>query len=151
VSKGTPIELELSHVVKDSNIIVLVTYVEPFTEEVVVKTSDPTQFVPVFKKEGIIFNVKSVLKNTDKIEIPKTIRVPKSDWRRSLNIHKEKYAGGISKSYNLMQYKSEVKSMKHADILFLHHFQQTFELLAKNSFESQEALEKVTMLIAANK
>jgi hypothetical protein len=39
--------------------------------------------------------------------------------------------------------------MKNADILFLHHFQGTFELEAKGAFESAAALEKITMLIAA--
>ena len=39
--------------------------------------------------------------------------------------------------------------MKDADILFLHHFQGTFELEVKDSFESLGALEKITILISA--
>lgn len=143
------IEVELSDLVKDSNLILEVEYVEPFVEEVIIKSIDSKVSPPPFKKQGVVFTVTNVLKNVDKINLPKTIRIPKEGWRRSLSQHKELYAGGHSKSYGVKQYKSEVKSMRNATILFLHHFLGSFELETKNSFESVEALDKIMMLIKA--
>lgn len=104
---------------------------------------------PPFKKKGFVFRVKKVVKNPDKIDVPQTMRVPVEGWRRSLSQHKEQYAGGPRKSYGVRKYETEVSSMKNADILFLHHFQGTFELEARDSFESAEALEKIMILIEA--
>src|SRR6187402_1158599 len=112
------IEVELSDLVKDSNVILEVAYVEPFVEEIAVKSMDPKASPPPFKKQGAVFTVINVLKNADKIEIPQTIRVPKEEWRRSLSQHKERYAGGVSKSYGVKEYKTEVKSIRNAAILF---------------------------------
>lgn len=142
-------EVELSDLVKDSNLILEVTYVEPFVEELAVKSIDPKVSAPLFKKQGIVFAVTTILKNEDKIQVPETIRIPKEDWRRSLSKHKALYAGGSAKSYAVKEYKSEVKSMRNATILFLHHFQHSFELEGKNSFESVEARDKIMMLLKA--
>jgi hypothetical protein len=143
------IEVDLSDVVNESDLILTVEYLEPFTEEVAVKSIDPNVPAPSFNKEGFVFTVKTILKNADKIAVPLTISVPKENWRRSLSQHKEWYAGGPSKSYGVKEYKPEESSMRKANILFLYHFQGTFELVVKNSFESIRALEKITMLIAA--
>ncbi len=143
------IAVELSELVKECNLILMVEYLEPFVEEVAVKSNDPSISPPLFKKQGCVFTIKTILKNVDKIEMPKTIRVPNENWRRSLSQHKEQHAGGPSKSYTVIEYKTEVSSMKNADILFLHHFQGGFELEAKNSFESLEELEKIEMLLKA--
>lgn len=139
----------LADIVNEANLILAVEFVEAFTEDVVIKSVDPKLPPPPFKKKGFVFTVKAVLKNTAKITVPQTIRVPKEEWRRSLSQHKEKYANGPSKSYEVKQYETEVDSMKNADILFLHHFQGTFELEVKGSFESVEAHEKITILIEA--
>jgi hypothetical protein len=147
IIKGVPVEL--SDIVKEANLIVEVECMEPFTEEVAIRSEDPKVPAPPFKKNGFVFRVKKVLKNPDKIDVPQTIRVPQEGWRRSLNHHKAQYAGGPHYSYGVREYETEVDSMKNADILFLHHFQGTFELEARDSFESVEALEKITMLIAA--
>ncbi len=143
------IEIELADLVKDCNLILEVTYVEPFAEEVSIKNVDPNVQLPYFKKEGCVFSVTNVLKNADKIDLPKTIQVPNEEWRRSLSQHKARHAGTPNKSYSVKQYKSHVKSMRKSSILFLHHFQGTFELESKNSFESVDALDKITMLIKA--
>jgi hypothetical protein len=143
--------VELSEIVKEANLIVEVECIEPFTEDVAVRSEDPKVPAPPFKKKGFVFRVNKVLKNPDKINVPQTIRVPKEEWRRSLAKHKEQYAGGVGKSYDVREYETEVSSMKNADILFLHHFQGMYELEAKNSFESVEALEKITMLMEAKR
>lgn len=147
IMKSKPVEL--SELVKECNLILMVEYLEPFVEEVAIKSNDPNVSPPPFKKQGAIFTVKSALKNTDKVELPNTIRVPNENWRRSLSQHKEQHASGPSKSFGVNEYKTEVSSMKEADILFLHHFQGGFELEAKNSFESLDELEKITMLLKA--
>lgn len=141
--------VELSDIVQEADLILEVKCLEAFTEEVTIKSVDPNQPPPPFVKKGFVFSVKNVLKNTARIEIPKTIQVPQEGWRRLLGQHKERYAGGVSKSYTVKKYETDVKSIKVADILFLHHFQGTFELEVKDSFESNEALEKITMLVAA--
>jgi hypothetical protein len=82
------------------------------------------------------------------MEVPQTIRVPNANWRRSLSQYKELY-GGPSKSYSVKYYNTEVKSMRSATILFLHHFESTFELETKGSYESVEALDKIIMLLKA--
>ncbi len=144
------IPVGLSDIVKEANLILEVKCLEPFTEEVAIKSVDPKVTAQPFKKKGFVFSVKSVLKNTARIEVPPTIRVPREDWRRSLSQHKEKYADGLSKSYGVKQYETEVGSIKNADILFLHHFQGIFELEGKGSFESAQAREKIAILIAAD-
>jgi hypothetical protein len=143
------IPVELSDIVKEANLIVEVECLEPFTEEVAIKSADPKVPAPPFKKKGFVFRIKGVLKNTENIKVPQTIRVPREEWRRFLSQHKERYADGPSKSYGVKEYETEVDSMKNADILFLHHFQDMFELEVRGAFESSAALEKITMLIAA--
>ena len=141
--------VELSDIVEEANLILEVAFMEPFIEEVAVKSADPNVPVAPFKKKGIAFTVKNVLKNKGNITLPKTIRVPNEDWRRSLSQYKEVHAGGPTKSYTVKCYKTGLASMKNADIIFLHHFQGSFELEVKGSFESAAELEKITMLIAA--
>ncbi len=142
-------EVELSDLVRDCNLILEVEYREPFVEEIAIKSMDTKVSAPPFKKQGFVFTVTNVLKNTDNINIPQAIRVPKEDWRRSLSQHKALYTGAPNKSYGVKQYKSEVKSMRNATILFLHHFLNSFELEGKNTFESVEARDKIVMLIKA--
>lgn len=139
--------VELSDLVKECNLIVEVEYLESFQEEVAIKQFDANVSVPPFVKKGIVFTIQTVLKNKDAIKLPQTIQVPNEGWRRLLDKHKERYAGKAAKSYGVKEYKTEVTSMRNATLLFLHHFQGTFELEAKNSFESNEALEKITMLL----
>ncbi len=142
------IPVSLSDIVTEAELILEVKCIGPFTEEVAVKSIDPNVPGPPFLKKGFIFTVKSILKNTAKIEVPKTIHVPKEDWRRALSQHKEAYTDGPSKSYGVKTYEeTEVSSMKNADIIFLHHFQGTYELEVKDSFESAGNREKITMLI----
>lgn len=147
IIKNVPVSL--SDIVQEADLILEVRCLESFTEEVAIRNTPSNEALPPFKKKGFIFSVKGVLKNKAKIIVPETIRVPKEEWRRSLSQHKEKYSDGMSKSYEVKQYKTEVTSMKNADILFLHHFQGSFELETKDSFESAEAHEKITILIAA--
>jgi len=141
--------LELSEIVEESNLILEVKCTGPYTEEVAIKSNDQEAAVKPFIKEGFVFNVISVLKNTAAIVVPQTIRVPKEEWRRSFSQHKERYANGPSKSYGVKEYITDVRSMKKADILFLHHFQGIYELTASDSFESVAAREKIEMLVAA--
>ncbi|MEO7988943.1 MAG: hypothetical protein ABI663_05335 [Chryseolinea sp.] len=143
------IEVELSDLVRDCNLILEVEFRDVFVEEIAIKSMNPEVSPPPFKKQGFIFTVTNVLKNADKIIIPQTIRIPKEDWRRSLNQHKELYTSVPNKSYAVKQYKSEVKSMRNATILFLHHFLNSFELEGKSTFESIEARDKIAMLMKA--
>src|SRR5688500_292801 len=93
--------LELSEIVEESNLILEVKCTEPYTEEVAIKSDNPQAPVPPFIKEGFVFSVLSVLKNTAAIVVPQTIRVPKEEWRRFLSQHKEAHANGPSKSYGV--------------------------------------------------
>jgi hypothetical protein len=143
------IPTDLNDLVTEANLIVEVKGLDAFSEDITIKNSDATRTIPPFKKTGFSFQVKSVLKNSGGIVVPDIIRVSAENWRRSLSKHKERYADGPSKSYDIKTYDTAVTSVKHADILFLHHFMSTFELVVKDSYESKEAFEKVTMLIAA--
>src|SRR6186713_310055 len=112
---------ELNDIVTEANLIVEVKGLDAFSEDITIKNSDALRTIPPFKKKGFSFQVKSVLKNTAGIVVPDIIRVAAENWRRSLSKHKEKYADGLSKSYDIKTYDTAVTSVKHADILFLHH------------------------------
>lgn len=128
--------LTLETIVTTSNLIVEVEAIEPYKESVPVPADSKNNTVPDFIRSGFIFQIKSVLKNTTDNSVPAIIRVPNENWKRSLSQHKEHYANGPSKSFTVNTYHTEVPSMKDAGILFLSRFQNSFELTAKNSFES---------------
>jgi hypothetical protein len=143
-------EISLSDLVTESNLILKVKFVALFKESlpVIDKSKDQTsQTIPPFMKQGVIFKVLGILKNTARIEIPEKIQVPNENWRRSLNQHKEKHADGPGKLYNVPVYITEVSSLRKASIIFLHHFQGMFDLAAKNAFENLDAEEKIVMLV----
>lgn len=144
MSRITTISIELSEIVEESNLIVQVECIAPFNEEITVKGIDPN---PPFIKSGFDFSVKKVLKNTGKINVPPVIRVPNENWRRRLAEYKHSYGDGVSKSYEIKEYKTDVRTIKKASVLFLHHFQDTFELEVKDAFESLDSIEKITILI----
>ena len=144
-------EVSLSDVIGQSNLIVEVEFVKRYKEEVPIvnrddKASPPTP-LPPFIKKGCVFKVKGVLKNEGKIKVPDTIQVPDENWRRFLSQHKERHAGGVSKSFTVDEYSTEVDAVEKASILFLYHFQDTFELVARDAFESNEAREKINMIL----
>ena len=147
MSRITYTPVELSEVVSESNLIVEVECIGPFSEDVVVKGIDHSPFV----KKGFDFRIKNVLKNKDKVKVPATIRVPNENWRRRLSEYKNMYGDGPSKSYGVKEYETEVKSIDKAEILFLHQFQDSYELEVKDSYESLDAMEKVTILIASER
>ena len=143
-------EISLSELVKESNLILKVKFLELFKESlpVIDKVKDQSDnSIPPFIKQGCLFEVVGVLKNTARIEVPEKIQVPRENWRRSQSQHKEKYAGGPSKSYTVPTYTTEVSSLQKASILFLHYFQGMFDLMAKNAFESTAAEEKIKILL----
>jgi hypothetical protein len=144
MSRITSRRVDLDEVVKESNLIVQVECIAPFSEEITVKGIDPN---PPFIKSGFDFKVKSVLKNTGKITVPPVIRVPTENWRRRLAEYKHSYGDGASKSYEIKEYETDVKNMQKADILFLHQFQDTFELEVRDAFESINAIEQIKILI----
>jgi hypothetical protein len=144
MSRITNVSVELDQVVKESNLIVQVECLAPFTEEITVKGIDPN---PPFIKSGFDFKVKNVLKNTGKINVPPVIRVPNENWRRSLADYKHIYGDGPSKSYEIKEYETDVPNIKKADILFLHQFQDSFELEVRDAFESMDAIEQIKILI----
>lgn len=147
-------EISLSELVEESNLILKVKFVEVYKENVAVvdKSNDPhNQSIPSFVKQGYVFQVLNILKNTARIEVPEKIQVPNENWRRSLSQHKEKYAAGPSKSYTVPTYTTEVSSVKKSSIIFLHHFQGMFDLAARDAFENNEAEEKILMLIENSK
>ena len=147
-------EISLSELVEESNLIVRVKFSEVYKESVTVvdKSGDqsPTS-IPPFVKQGCVFTVLSVLKNTARIELPEKIQVPNENWRRSLSQYKEKYVAGPSKSYTVPTYITDVTSIKKASIIFLHHFQGMFDLAARDAFENFGAEEKILMLIENSK
>ena len=146
-------EVSLSDIIKESNLIVEVKFVKPYKEEVPVVSRDPKaskEPIPPFIKKGCLFKVKGVLKNDGKIKVPDTIQVPDENWRRFLSQHKERYADGVSKSFTVNEYPTEVKKVEKASILFLYHFQDTYELVARDAFESSEAREKIEMILGAS-
>jgi hypothetical protein len=144
------IQIALSDIIKESNLVLEVRCIEPYTEELAVNDSNSGALVKPFIKHGYTFSVINVLKNTAAIEVPSVIRVPKEEWRRFLSQHKEHYANGPGKSYGVKQYLTGVDSMKKADILFLDHFQGVYELTAQDAFESVAAREVIEKLIAAD-
>lgn len=147
-------EISLSELVEESNLILKVKFAELYKENVVVVDKSNNQHnpsIPPFIKQGCVFQVLSILKNTARIEVPEKIHVPNENWRRSLSQHKEKYAAGPSKSYNVPTYTTDVSSVKKASIIFLHHFQGMFDLAARDAFENNEAEEKILMLIENSK
>jgi hypothetical protein len=145
-------EISLSELVKESNLILQVKFIESFKETVPVTDRSQSQTdkpIPPFIKKGCVFKVLGVLKNTARIVVPEKIQVPNENWRRSLSQHKEEHTGGKSKSYNVPTYVTEVSSMQKAAILFLHHFQGMYDLTARDSFEDTSAEEKIKMLLEA--
>ena len=144
------IEVGLSSLVKDSNLIVKVKFIKLFKESLPVTDRQQDQAgttVPPFIKQGCVFKVLSVLKNTSRAEIPEQIEVPNENWRRLLSRYKEKFAGGSAKSYTIPLYISPVPSLRKASILFLNYFQGMIDLSAKDSFEDNTAEEKVAMIL----
>ena len=145
-------EISLSELVKESNLILHVKFIEVFKETVPIIDRSKGQIdkpIPPFIKKGSVFQVLGVLKNTARITVPEKIYVPEEKWRRSLSQHKEAHSGAKSKSYNVPTYATEVSSMQKAAILFLHHFQGMFDLTARDSFEDTAAQEKIKMLLEA--
>jgi hypothetical protein len=145
-------EISLSELVKESNLILQVKFIELFKESVPIidRSKDQTDKpLPPFIKRGCIFQVLGILKNTARITVPEKIHVPHENWRRSLSQHKEEHAGGKSKSHDVPTYTTEVSSMQKANILFLHHFAGMYDLTARDSFEDTAAEEKIKMLLEA--
>ena len=143
-------EISLSELIKESNLILQVKFIELFNEAIPVVDKSSNQAdkrIPPFIKKGCVFQVQGVLKNTARITVPEKIHVPKENWHRSLSQHKEAYANGKSKSYNVPTYTSEAPSLRKASIVFLHHFQGMFDLAAKDAFEDAAAEEKIKMLM----
>ncbi|MEJ7643007.1 MAG: hypothetical protein WKF87_00295 [Chryseolinea sp.] len=143
-------EVSLSELVKDANLIIKVKYLEAFEESLPVIDRSKNQAdnpLPPFIKKGCVFHVVETLKNTARIDLPENVRVPNENWRRSMSQHKEKHAGGTSKSFSVPTYITEVSSLRKAEILFLQHFQGMFDLAARDSFENLAAEDKIKMLL----
>jgi len=145
------LEVSLSTLIGQSNLIVEVEFVKRYREKVPVvnksaKESPPWP-VPPFIKKGCIFKVIHVLKNESRTEVPDTIQVPDENWRRFLSEHKEQYTGGASKSFVVQEYLTEVDKIEKASILFLDHFQGMYELTAQGAFENASAKEKIGMIM----
>lgn len=145
------LEVSLSDVIGLANLIVEVEFVEHYREEVPIvrrtKEESPSEPIPPFIKKGCVFRVKGILKNEGKSKVPETIPVPDENWHRFYSQHKERYAGGVSKSFTVQEYNTEVKAIEKASILFLHYFQDTYELVARRAFEDGAAKEKISMIL----
>jgi len=137
-------EVTLDTLVSASNLIVEVCYVEPFEEEVPIP--DHSSAKP-FLKQGLVFQVKNILKNTEGHSIESVIRVPHANWKHSFSQHKEFHANGPSKSYTVRKYNTTVPSMKDAEVLFLHAFSSTYDLVAEQAFEWAEKKKQIEDLI----
>ena len=141
--------VELADLVKQARLILAVEYLKPFSDDVMVQRIGSDVPVPPFRKTGSVLRVKATLKNSDSIDLPETIHVPVEGWRRALSQHKERHAGGPSKSYTVKQYKTDLASMNDAGIVFLRDFQGSFELEAMGAFTSITALDQIKLLIKA--
>ena len=141
------IDLTLETIVSLSNLIVEAETVEPFEELIPIPSDNKDRVLPDFIKTGMIFKVKSILKNTSDNFIPALIRVPNENWRRRFSHHKERYANGVSKSFTVNKYISKVSSIKEAKILFLNCYSDDFSLTAHNAYELQDSLQKVIEMI----
>jgi len=143
-------ELSISEVIEESTLIVEVEAIGPFQEEVPIvnreANSSSANPIPPFIKKGYTFKVKNVLKNKGD-QVPEAINVPNENWRRALSQHKEAHANGPSKSFTVPEYKSDVKSIAKATVLFLNHFQGMYDLTAATAFENKAALEKINMIL----
>jgi hypothetical protein len=146
-------ELSLSELIEESTLIAEVELTGSFQEEIPIVNRDSKvagSSIPPFIKKGYIFKVKNILKNKGD-SVPEIINVPDENWRRFLSQHKETYANGPSKSYTVPEYKSDVKSITKATVLFLHHFQGMYDLTAAHAFESKAALEKINLILHPTK
>jgi hypothetical protein len=142
-------ELSISELIEESTLIAEVALVAPFEEEVQVinrDLKDSSTSIPPFIKKGYVFKIKNVLKNKGD-KVPEEIKVPNENWRISLSQHKETYANGPEKSFTVPEYKSDVKSITKASILFLNHFQGMYDLTAAHAFEDDTALEKINLIL----
>jgi len=144
-------EVSLPYLIEESNLIVEVEFVKHYKENIAIAAKEPegppSKPIPPFVKKGYIFKVTGVLKNSGNIKVPETIQVPVENWRRSLSQHKERYANGVSKSFTVMEYSTEVDKIETASLLFLHHFQNNYELTTGGAFENGLAREKINMLL----
>ncbi len=151
MSNTRSLEISLSEMVEQSNLVLKVRFREVFEEHVPVVDKSLGQTgreIQPFVKRGCVFEVSGVLKNTARIEVPGEIRVPDENWRRLLGQYREKHANGPVKSYTVPVYNTDVPSIKKASIIFLVHFQGMFDLTAKDAFENLDAEEKVVILVA---
>lgn len=137
-------EVTLNTLISESNLIMEVLYLEPFKEEVPIPDHPAAK---PFLKEGLVFQVKTILKNTENLTVDAFIRVPHENWRRSFSQHKEFHANGPSKSYGVKIYNTSVPSMKDAEILFLQAFHSTYDLVAEHAFEWADKKKQIEDLI----
>lgn len=145
-------ELSLQQLIEKSDLVLEVEFIEEYTEKIMLESKeDPKKKIPPFLKKGCVFRTGKVLKNSQGITVPEIIKVPNENWHRFLSQHKEQYLNGPSKSYLIEEYITEVASMKEATVLFLYHFQGTYDLAARGAFESDAALEKIELLLKATK
>ncbi|MBC7487186.1 MAG: hypothetical protein H7282_10590 [Cytophagaceae bacterium] len=138
-------EITLNTLVSESSLIVEVSYVEPFEEEVPIP--DHSSAKP-FLKQGLVFQIKNILKNTEGLPVGPFIHVPHANWKHAFSQHKEFHANGPSKSYTVKNYNTSVPSMKDAEILFLHAFHTTYDLAAEQAFEWATMKKQIDDLIA---
>ena len=140
-------QLSLETMVSESNLIVEVRCLDVFEEEIPVPSDDASNPIKPFIKKGLVFEVRNTLKNTSDHTIDQVIQVPHESWRRSFSQHKVRYANGPSKSFTVISYAADVPSFEEADILFLHAFQGTYQLVAKNAFERLVKKEHIAELL----
>jgi hypothetical protein len=143
-------KISLTEVIEDSNIIIEVGWIKSYSEEITISLKGSTiasKAFPPFIKKGNVFLVRNILKNTSGVKLPESINVPDENWRRSLGQHKEKYLKGTGKSYTVKEYPTNVKRISGAALLFLHHFQDMYELTARDSFDDKTVIEKVVIIM----
>jgi hypothetical protein len=142
-------ELSLTEIIEESNLVVEVKFVKKYREEVAMARKDGSDvpIPPAFVKKGNLFRVMNVLKNKGDFKVGDQIKVPEENWRRSLSQYKETHLDGPVKSFTVLDYATEIKSISKATVLFLHYFQDMYELTARHSYEGNTAMEKVKILI----
>jgi hypothetical protein len=149
------LELGLQELMEESNLIVEVRFKERFKEEIAIADKDAKNTgrpLPSFIKKGCVFIVNKILKNNTELKgLPENISVPDENWRRLFSEHREKYLKIPDRTYIIKEYHTEVASLEKASILFLSYFQGMFELTAQGGFESEEASEKIEMLLVSTK
>ena len=146
------IEVSLSEVIKDSDVIAIVKRNQPFyiVEEVPIH-KDKQKFPP-FKKTISLFEVVDILYKNDNVDPAvfsgKTIKVLPAEYNRELDLYKRYHLEGAMKTAPINRYKGYDEKLEKSNecIVFL-RYNQNEKMLEFTSFGSVEALKEKNEIV----